>query len=374
MNRFKSLDILRGFAALAVVVYHATMQHHPIKTKVVERTAEASATEWLLYICQAGYLGVPVFFMISGFCISAAAVNHREKQHSIKRYASRRFQRIYPAYWICIALFGLVAAVSTALPLKLTELSVSQWLGNLFLIEEWRPYVFGPASTSYFLAVAWTLCYEEQFYFLVGTILLICPRALFFVLAAITVFVFLNTYNWCVGPLTRLSPLLEYRLDYKGLILDKYWIFFASGIALYLFCSSTKKIRFLVPITIFMLLCWELRQLDWHTNRFMSRVVTFGTTLCLCVFNRFDDALQNWRFVQPLNWLGARTYSIYLIHLPVVQLIVLAESRIVGVNSLYTLLVTVPISVLASIVFGHVFYRFVERRFIPPPSTKTAVV
>ena len=55
------------------------------------------------------WIGVPMFFVISGYCISAAIDSSRLKGSSLTTYFKRRFRRIYPPYWIVFALFvGLV--------------------------------------------------------------------------------------------------------------------------------------------------------------------------------------------------------------------------------------------------------------------------
>jgi len=367
-HRFELLDILRGLSAIAVVIYHATMQYHPLRNQVAASPETASFSEWMIYACGSGYLGVSIFFMISGYCICAAAVNHRLKKYSIQRYFLRRMCRIYPPYWCCLGFFLLLFFFAPLhLPwLKLgTSLSLTQWLGNIFLFEEWRPYILPPDVTQYFLAVAWTLCYEEQFYFVVGVILLLWPRGLFPLFSVVTVFVFLNNYNLNIGPLKAIGNMNAMQVDLHGLIFDSHWLFFASGIGLYCFRMTQSAWRFAFPVFLILLLSWEFLQFDWHTNRFATRTVTFGTSLTLCVIHTLDGKICKWIVAAPLLWLGARTYSIYLIHLPLVLVLTNAEARFGRENPLFTLLCTVPLSVVVSLVAGDVFYRLVERRFIP---------
>jgi len=368
-SRFEILDWLRGLSALSVVVYHAVMHwgSHLRRLPHAELST-VSFRDWLLYACHCGHLGVPLFFMISGYCISAAADKHRAAQHSIRRYAWRRYYRIYPSYWIALGVIGLAAAVGASNAVH-WDLTPSQWLGNLTLIEEWRPWLLGPSEKKYFLPVAWTLCYEEQFYFLVGVLLFVCPRWLFPCLALLTAFVVGNSYNLNIGPLRQLD-LNRYQTDLTGLVCDSRWLLFAAGIGVYLFVTLRtsagwrRALRWTIPLLLASLTMWELRQGDWDSNRFQTRVLTFSVALVLCGAQRFDRVLSGWRGAAPLRWLGDRTYSIYLIHYPAVMAVTGIESAL-GVHSpMFTLCVTVPLALVVSVVAGALFYQLVERRFV----------
>lgn len=368
-SRFEVLDWLRGLSALSVVVYHAVMPWGPHVDRLPDAEAAASAQEWLLYICHCGHLGVPIFFMISGYCISAAADKHRAAQHSLARYAWRRFYRIYPSYWIALAFLGLLAIVGLCDAVQ-RGLTPTQWIGNLILIEEWRPWLMPPPEKRYFLPVAWTLCYEEQFYFLVGVLLWLCPRWLFQCLAALTAFVVLNTYNLNIGPLRQFGDLNRYHTDLSGLVCDSRWLLFASGIGVYVFVTQAtaagwrRRLRWCIPVLLALLTLWELRQGDWYTNRFQTRVLTFSAALLLCGAQQHDRRLTTLRGAAPLHWLGQRTYSIYLIHFPPVMGVAGIDSAL-GIRSpAFTLCCTVPLALIAAILSGALFYHFVERRFV----------
>ena len=132
-------------------------------------------------------VGVSLFFVISGYCIAASAAGHAKKGGSAWGFMGRRAWRIYPPYWA--ALLGFVAVV-VALdaaglgrlcrgPLGIDldnpgSLSWGQWLGNLTLAETWRPYVWGPRRDVY-TSVAWSLCFEEQFYVICFLALWLAP-------------------------------------------------------------------------------------------------------------------------------------------------------------------------------------------------------
>ncbi len=193
--RYKSLDLWRGVACLMVVVFHA-IGYSPYYRALVAGTEPVCGEGWLnrlAHVLQAGlselWLGVPMFFVISGYCISATLDSQRRKPLSVARYFHRRFRRIYPPYWIalaltagCVALFYFTPLPNLfsdeAPPFYPWRLTPAQWLGNITLTETWRYHALGDPPGQ-FLGIMWTLCYEEQFYAVAGLILLLSPRRIF---------------------------------------------------------------------------------------------------------------------------------------------------------------------------------------------------
>ena len=365
-NRFEELDVLRGLAAIAVVFYHCTMHCHGLRSQFAENPQEASIWDWLVYLMGCGYLGVPVFFVISGYCICSAAVRQRDRGLPGLRFFRRRFQRIYPTYWICLALFLAVCWVPF-LGINVSGMSISQWAGNLFLFEQWRPNVFGPPELRYINAVAWTLCYEEQFYLLVGLMLLAWPRGLFIVFGFLTAFCCLYVYGRYAPHLADVSIWIEQNVPIRGFVYDENWLFFASGIALYRFRESPSLLRYLFFGVFAALILWELRQMDWASNRFQSRVVAFSSTVLLGVVSLDCAPRFSGRLKQFGIWLGDRTYSIYLIHLPICLAVVafVRDALEKQLTPETTVQVIVPVGVVLSVIAGAVFFHFVESHFLP---------
>src|SRR4051812_18261375 len=106
------MDACRGLAALSVLVYHlgAVPGHQPLGK-----------------LGDGLQIGVPVFFLLSGFLLYRPFVAARAtgSQVNVRRYASRRVLRIVPAYWVA-----------------LTGLAVTSGLPGVFTSEWWRYYGF----------------------------------------------------------------------------------------------------------------------------------------------------------------------------------------------------------------------------------------
>src|SRR5665213_3292870 len=101
-RRYYSLDFWRGLACLMVVVFHSTfyITDNPF------HIYGSALSKQIFHLLSCGWVGVPIFFVISGYCISAAcdSIGHRRAS---RKFFTRRFKRIYPPYWI--ALLGLIA-------------------------------------------------------------------------------------------------------------------------------------------------------------------------------------------------------------------------------------------------------------------------
>src|SRR5262249_27538943 len=152
---------------------------------------------------------------------------------SISTYFLRRLRRICPPYWLALllgfVLFVLVdvylyPSILSATPfaqLRPWWFSPSQWLGNVSLTETWRHYLFG-SPRGHILGQSWTLCYEEQFYAVVG-LLLLCSRERFFggALAVTLVVIGLMLLSATSG------------VSFEGFFFDGQWLCFASGLLVY---------------------------------------------------------------------------------------------------------------------------------------------
>lgn len=139
-QRLGQIDALRGIAAIAVVFFHFT-------TKFEELYGHASAP---LFSVPWGYLGVNLFFMISGFVIFMTLARTR----TATDFLVSRFSRLYPAYWVAVA---LTFAVVLVLGLPGKEVSASAAALNLLMFH-------GLLKVPNVDGVYWTLLIELLFY------------------------------------------------------------------------------------------------------------------------------------------------------------------------------------------------------------------
>lgn len=153
-GHFAELDGLRGLAILLVVVYHFFLPY---------KGFHSADPAWPLQAAQAGWMGVDLFFVLSGFLITGILMETREQPHYFRNFLGRRFLRIWPLYYLSlVVLLVLLPAVMPSIPPELQSMRDKQiwfWLygANWLFASEGG---FAHTSGGYF----WSLAVEEQFY------------------------------------------------------------------------------------------------------------------------------------------------------------------------------------------------------------------
>ena len=149
-SRNQSLDILRCIAILLVLGHHFIHYHH-----------------W----AKVGWIGVDLFFVLSGFLISGLLFSEykRNGQIDIQRFILRRGLKIWPAYYVLVivtAIISMLVAHARGVPFPSHEVAVSAIFVRNF---------FGNDGFNY-LAHSWSLAVEEHFYLMLPLLLLVLLR------------------------------------------------------------------------------------------------------------------------------------------------------------------------------------------------------
>ncbi len=368
--RYLSLDHARGVACLLVVLFHSS--------SVAFLTAEQSGTlgtdplgDLLLRLTRIGWIGVPFFFVISGYAISATADVFRRRAGGAGSYFQRRFRRIYPPYWAMILLqIAIVFAVDVVLRPGLLTGSIApierpwtfepgQWLGNLTLTETWRATALPLRSpTDFIIGQAWTLCYEEQFYVVTGLTVLLAPARLFRMAAVVTV---------ASALIAILAPIAGIRT--RGFFFDGYWLAFASGILVYWQVNYGSRAT-LARTWALLLAGGAFAAVVLNGRAELDRDVAAAMlfAMILLAVHRFDGRIAASPLVRPLAFAGTICYSLYLSHAVIVRPIsqALYDAGLRG--SIATIAVVLPVCLAAAVAVGWGFHLVVERRFLNRPS------
>lgn len=149
-HRIPFLDMLRGFAALWVVLFHCAEGHHL-------PTLMALLPAWLdEAVFSAGHLGVPVFFVLSGFVLARISAGKIDSARAVGRFLLQRLARLSPPYYVAVVL-GAVLALAKSHSGGAAPPQAGQLLAHL---------VYGQTilGVTPFNAVFWTLAIEVQFY------------------------------------------------------------------------------------------------------------------------------------------------------------------------------------------------------------------
>ena len=152
-SHIPALDGLRGWAILLVLLTHI-----------------AAPLRWstpLLVISSYGWVGVDLFFALSGFLITGILIDSKPRTGYLKNFYARRILRIWPIYFLLLA---LVFLVTTHLgPAFQFPRSYYRWEYYVFYLQNLWLKDFGPAP----LQMTWSLAVEEQFYLLWPLVVLV---------------------------------------------------------------------------------------------------------------------------------------------------------------------------------------------------------
>jgi peptidoglycan/LPS O-acetylase OafA/YrhL len=373
-NRLRGIDALRGAAALGVVFYHAVDQSH----KVLPNNLFQYPIRLVQFTSSFGYIGVFLFFVISGFCIhlqwARAKAGGTEPDIRFGAFWKRRIRRLYPPYIITLLLFLLLAAATAGV--NVTHFFVYDVGMHLLMLHNLDP------NTCYTInGVFWTLAIEEQLYLAYFLLLFIRMRRGWRTTIAVCLFarlawmgfshiVWLKTgvgipvpeaaashwFTWALGALgvEVFFGLTTLRGWSRDLRLATVLIVAASALSSYL--PYISKDMFLHDFS------WFLIHPLWGLGFFI-------------VVNRTVLAEQSWlhrarlpSILSVLATLGVFSYSIYLTH----ELVIMQSWR--WTNPSWWQLVNVFVVVVpAVILFAWVFFWFCEKPFMVrrAPSEKT---
>jgi peptidoglycan/LPS O-acetylase OafA/YrhL len=350
-----------------VVFYHLWLRYFPGRStqgRVLEAPADGeSLAFWVTLPVQYGYFGVTLFFVLSGFCIHLPQARRfagsGEDRLPLRVFAGQRVRRLYPAYFASIVFTSLAMA---AMPLMLAA-----WRGTLpdlvaalglkaalvdavFLLP-----AFPSAST--FNGVYWTLVYELQFYAVYPVLLYAFRR---WGWMKLTVALFAIEAAYCAYP-----------VEGRYIFLSRWFEWYLGMLAAEGVSSKWRDVpaRSLAVLGLGAGLVATVQSHLWPFRDLLLGVGFVGV-LVMCV--RAEAAADTGRrasasrLFKSLFVVGGFSYSLYLIHVPVIDVTwnacQLAAKH--GVVSLPLAKVFALASVPAALVIGYAFFCAFERPFL----------
>jgi peptidoglycan/LPS O-acetylase OafA/YrhL len=314
-RRVSTVDALRGIASLAVCWYHFVYAGHAFDGGgTVSAALRASArNDWM---------GVEVFFVISGFVIPLALYRARYTLRAYWSFLAKRLVRLEPPYLVsvvlCVVLWYVWAEVPKlhGPPFTLTPLPLALHLGylNAYFHEGWLNPVY------------WTLAIEFQYYIGMGVL-----------------FVVIADRRWSVryAGLAALG-MLAFAFPSGSYVFHYLFVFMLGMVTFQRHAGMLSTRLYLGTLAIVAAGCWA-------TLGPLPAAVTVATALCIA-FVRTD--------VRVLGFLGAISYSLYLIHVPVGgRILSLGLAHLHGGSAR---VVWLGISLVATIALATLFHRLVE--------------
>ncbi|MGC1817165.1 MAG: acyltransferase [Casimicrobiaceae bacterium] len=345
-DRFENIDLLRAFAAMAVVVYH-----------VIELTHWTSfPTTGPLLTFRIGWIGVDLFFVISGFVIthSALALYRQNAGEFKRRYWAHRLSRILPLYLVTCALW--IALFLPGFFQQPARLWAQQIFAHLTFTHTFWPATFGSID-----GVNWTLGLEMQFYLTVALLIRWIDRTsgwriwLSCILIAWTwraSMVFFFGHDDAAGTFMRMAQLPGTLDEFgAGMFLAKLvegrsgsqrrvgWGWLVAAVAIGTVCMGIYWPRASYWDDAAMIVFW-------HTTLAAFMLCVVASAVYLPAF------AERWP-TRPVRYLGEVSYGIYLWHPFAIQ----ACLAMTGITPPAALAATVGLTVLAAATSWHVFEK-----------------
>jgi peptidoglycan/LPS O-acetylase OafA/YrhL len=338
------LDGIRGLAALYVVMHHILLRAFP--GYPVDHAPAWAA--WFIY----GRFAVVVFIVLSGFSLALSPARHGWRLDGISRFALRRARRILPAYWAALA-FSLAVAWLIVPPPGEGIPTPKTVLVNGLLVQNMTG---APSPNRSF----WSMAVEAQLYILFPLLLLLVRRFRAVVMVAIVTVV--------VGAVGIVGPHVS-RLDtFVTQSAPDLAALFAIGILAAGIVGASRARRSwpwgwlaltaagpVIAIIWSQGSVWTLDHLYWVDLALGPAIACLLAALATGHAARLLRVLDS----RPLRSLGLSSYSLYLLHAPIVVVVyeeVVAKRFRTGPAAfLLTVVLAVPLTILLARAFAAVF-------------------
>jgi peptidoglycan/LPS O-acetylase OafA/YrhL len=338
-TRYRYLDALRGLAALWVVVIHVAMMPQP----------RLELPSWFDIYVTKGVMGVELFFVVSAFSLCLSMPRHSGEERPLLGFALRRFFRIAPLFYLMI----IVTAFFNPANFAYNWTSIA---ANMLFIFNFVP---GHGYQTSVVLAGWTIGVEMVFYLIFPFVyartrnVWLAVACLFISLAVAKVF-FMTVGLFVKDPGTYHSLSIFFRapIFMFGLI-----AFYATPL---LNNRADKKyigaaLLAAVPVLFYSVSAGSMPIIEpyyWEGLMFACLVVGLG----LCPIKPL---------VNPVfAWLGEISYSVYLVHSPIIVLLfpVFKEIQASGMGLIGGYMLSLGITLLCVISVAALTFRFFENR------------
>ncbi len=331
-----ALDGVRGLAVLLVLFCHATQRPF-----VDPNLAFSGALDrGILSLARISWTGVDMFFVLSGFLITGILYDAKGKDHFFRNFYARRTVRIFPLYYVCLALYLILMPLlmpasifytSTGEP-RFGAIQTSQvWYWTyLSNYSQGIMELFG-RKTTHILEVSWSLAIEEQFYLCWPLVVFLFARKTLLKICAGMFFgsMLLRIALLATGNEALALGFTPCRLD--GLAVGAMIALIVrgpGGIA-----SLIRPAKIVGPTSLVLILAMVVLMQKLGYRRGIGQspgYIACGTALFALLYGSLlvfaaaaaRGTRTNWFFAHPiLRTYGKYSYAVYLLHLPIVILV-----------------------------------------------------
>jgi peptidoglycan/LPS O-acetylase OafA/YrhL len=292
-NTRRLIPQLDGFRALAIVL--VLMNH------MVDLQTPAVVS----YICYLGWIGVDVFFVLSGFLITKILLGSKREFRSIGLFVVRRTLRTWPLYFVVLFIAYIALRHDPAG-------QATNWLQHIFFLQNFTPWYIARS-----LGPTWSLCIEEHFYFVWPFLVFLLPRRWLYVLLPAIFLALPAVRYWGIHDgFTSKQIYTETQFHLDGLIAGSFVALLAARFghcsrrSLWIACSGLA-LGSLASIAGF----WNNWNVIYGHNAvfgFTTLSIAFASLLHLLLRSE-SSWLAKIFCAAPLRYIGRISYGIYLL-------------------------------------------------------------
>lgn len=321
-----NIQVLRAIAAILVVMHH-TFPHYK---------AMGTPLPWIEHISTWGFVGVDMFFVISGFIMAYTTFDKPLGVQSAKTFFKHRLFRIYLGYWPFFVAMIFILFMTHRLESK-------DILGSFLL--------YNPDMFQLVLPVSWSLTYELYFYLLFLVTFLFTRKQLYIYMplfiAVLTVLVLSSSYH-------NYLPLSFF---YSPFLLE-----FFMGVLLYMFRTHLMYSWVLLLSIVLMVVAFYFG-VEYETKNGLNRILTFGSSAFFLILAMLIIEHKKLYIGSGLlHALGDASYTLYLSHLIFLELFYYTGLRgLFTTDGILLPLIGFLFIMGITIVFSLFYYRLVEK-------------
>lgn len=341
---YPALDGLRGLAILLVVLYHY-FDSNPL--------------------FRFGWMGVDLFFVLSGFLITQNLLRTRQHPRYFRNFYARRILRTFPLYFLLLATFFIGGSFLFRQqgPGSSFGWHLQHLLQFYTLTLNWVPLQAATADSPYLLHL-WSLALEEQFYLVWPIILWLCPNE--------TILKRLILCTCCCVLVFRCIISINHPEDYSRYYhstLTRADSLLAGG---FMAIVGTQQNAKFSKLLLYILLAWLLTLAatiysfgnihpdNWIMGSWGYTLTAICCALLIQYVITYEHTPSTSFIMLTFSKLGKISYSIYLLHLPVLFLLgrILANHPGVSHN------VIAGVSLLTVFILSAISFRWIEQPFL----------
>ena len=371
VRRYRSLDGLRGVAATVVIGYHLLLVVPALSQTYVSGIASPFSPEWWLYktpirLFFAGHEAVLVFFVLSGFVLTLPLRLTAERVWTWKSYYARRLTRLYLPVWASL-IFALMLAFAVARNVS----AASPWIASHkppTVVAVARDFLL-LIGTSNLNSPLWSLRWEIWFSLLLPVMfygLLLIRMQRWWILGVI-----LLALISAFAQFPKVAEALPGAFLTVGLL--QYLPVFGIGMLLALHLKEIHATANTLRCLRFPRLVWVLLVVaailfivspsllpgvpkGYDVSAAVAYLASLVGVVLVIFFASEGRPFIRFLNLRPVQWLGSRSFSIYLVHEPIVVAAALLTHADGYLPWLFVALGLIPLILL----FAEGFYRFIE--------------